>query len=530
MSDSAKHTKINDPNNITSAVQICPQCKYKNDKNSIYCISCGYLLNNTKYCYVCFHYIPLKSHYCPYCGTYFSPRYCGQCGALIVGGNFCHSCGCKIQRPILQTYSYAAIPNFSYVNNPINTGISYKPFVKTPAPKWWKSPAFFIAMCITGLAPVSYVVSSFLIGLFFLSTRNYDQFYFIIYVSGGFLATLLLIIAIFNFSGFRSFWTLTPEGEQEQKPNAHLQNLDMYSQNHSQKVSISMFIPKLSFKKLFWALIFITFFVLILLVAEDFMLRTITFFKVLIRDSAPTTSSYNIYYQNNEFFLLFIFLAIIFAPIHEELLFRGFLQQSLYKADIPVWSQYVIQAVAFAYLHLLGDIADGGSWDFIVLHMISIGMFALCATWLKRQYKTVIICMIFHSLSNAVELFLPYITTYLPLNISSDTYDLLLTIIFLIGALALFLLLAYFKQINLSFSKVSKANIRNRSIINFVFRFLLIFIFFDLTQLIFVVLVILNPTPVTILEIIIGYVLFIFGIYILWGKNIVDKPWRTYFP
>lgn len=527
MVDSSKNDKIDNLNTNTTTIQICPHCNYKNDEKYLFCISCGYLLDKKRYCYNCSRYIPLNSKYCPYCGTVLFPlKYCPQCGSKIISGNFCRICGFKISKLLLAANYYTPMSNSYQISNPMNIYLPFQYFNKPPEPKWWKSPVFFISMCISGLGPAAYIIALFILAFFPIFTFNYDEIYFITYTLGGFLATFLLILAIFNFSGFQSFWKSTPETDSQPYP----QNTSDSSLNTSQKINIRMFIPKLSFKTFLWAIFFIIFFVLFSNVIEDFIFRIITDFKALIRDSTPTTSSYDVYYQSTEFFLLFAFIGVIFAPIHEELLFRGFLQQSLYKAEIPVWSQYTIQAIAFAYLHLLGDIFGGGSWDFIVLHMISVGIFALCATWLKRRYKTVILPMIFHSLSNAIGIFLPYINSYFPLNVNNDTYDLILTFTFLVISLFLLVLFIYFKQIKLARPKIHPATTKNWSMINFIFRFLVIFVFFDVSQLIFVVFESLGLNPFLLLASIIGYVVFMLGLYYLWGKKIIDKPWRTYFP
>jgi membrane protease YdiL (CAAX protease family) len=82
---------------------------------------------------------------------------------------------------------------------------------------------------------------------------------------------------------------------------------------------------------------------------------------------------------------------IILAPVIEETIFRGVVFVGL-RRYVPFWIAAVISAIAFAYWH---------SNALPLQMLIVIGMFGLCAAWLRERTGSLIPGMIFHSLVNA---------------------------------------------------------------------------------------------------------------------------------
>lgn len=91
--------------------------------------------------------------------------------------------------------------------------------------------------------------------------------------------------------------------------------------------------------------------------------------------------------------IAYMFLSLIFAPVAEELLFRGIFYNAI-KQVAPVWLAYIFSSLGFAIMH--------GT----IVHMIvgfTCGMFLVMA---YERTGNIIWCMILHSIYNFMSLFM----------------------------------------------------------------------------------------------------------------------------
>ena len=185
---------------------------------------------------------------------------------------------------------------------------------------------------------------------------------------------------------------------------------------------------------------------------------------------------------------------------------------------------HFIQGVSFAFIHLPGDILGGASFDFIIIHMISAGLFGIAATWLKKTYKTVIVPMIFHGLSNLVSVTIPFIEQFF-LDVSFD-FDLVLLVT------SLFMLAVFLSILKFRYKwKVTKPlflqdrSFKSKSAFQFIFRVLLLILVLTSLQYGFILL-----SESAILSYILAISIISIIIFILWGSKIVDTKWKDFFP
>lgn len=451
-------------------------------------------------CLYCQHEIEFGYTFCSNCGKSLSLKICPRCSFTVpIQAQFCVNCGFNLsstnqspirnlQTPVIQQQSFY----------PTQVPYYYRP----PQPKWWKLPAFFIIFCIFGLVLVTNVTSAIFLVLFVngnsLSTvvaSNYEI------MAIDILELLFILFALKFFKGFHFFF---------KKPN----DLDQSNSN-----SPVLQIPnKLSMKKnIIRALMFIILFMSIILLIEDIDTPLIQFLQNFFH-SGPTISPYST--SNNNlvsYFFLISFVDCIFAPIVEEIIFRGILQQALDRSGTSDFSHYIIQGIIFSLAHLAGDITNGGSIDFIITHMIFTFVFAICATFLRKKFNSLIPSILLHSLNNSISdfsgFFTPQFFTLNQLQIISILFY-ILPVTFIIIILALFFLFDGWKfHIPLTLSQ-DKNN-------DFTIRIILMAIVIDFLQFTFI----LIPGGATI-SFLLGLIVFDLILFIFWGYKVFDIPWK----
>lgn len=506
---------------------ICPSCGINNPLNHSFCYYCGKTLDKKYYCINCHQIIPEQAKYCLYCGQNQSDNThitCPNCGSVDEYENFCKSCGTPLKS---NNNSFQSIPDPNTAYYTYNQPQSYYfPHQKMQKPAWWKIPIFYIILGVFGLSILTQLIIIFG-GIFLLSfvtvitanSINDMSFQLLLGLIVQITGLILLIIAVNRFFGFKSFW--------KQNSSSSIDSENETTQDNDLKSSVLIDKKQKAQVSILEIVAFLIILVALLNIIDTVMFYIITAIKDLFSISAPFISAYDSFGESTDLYILFALTAIFFAPIHEELLFRGYLQQALERSGTADWAHYVIQGVSFAFLHLAGDILLGGTLDFIVLHMISTATFGVAATWLKKKTGKIIYPILFHGLANTTSVLFTIFSDLLPLEADTLFIDLILFFL-MIGLVIILLSILNFRQkwtLNKPLS-LKNVDIKSKSTLSFIARVFIFIGIFELLQYGFLII----SDPVQIL----GYFLFISALtallYYFWGKKIMDIPWSTFYP
>ena len=385
----------------------------------------------------------------------------------------------------------------SFCSNNLQFLYDYQP----SKPRWWKLPVFFIIYCIFGLILLSNLAGSLLLMLFVkidtlptVVASNYEI------IAIDIVQVVLILVALKFFKGFQSFF----------KP---VENNQDNSITDITKVKNKLY-KKSNFIR---AILFILLLMSIILVIENTTDPIIQFFRNFFH-LGPTKSAYAT--DNNhliQYFYIIFFADCIFAPIIEETIFRGFLQQALNRSGTSDFSHFLIQGITFSLAHLAGDISNGGSIDFIISHMIFTFTFAICSTFLRKKFNSLIPSILLHSLNNSIADFNGLLTLnfFIPHQkqvIGIIVYALSIALIVIIVAL-LYLFDGWKPHIPLTFKQNKNQN--------FTFRILFVAVLADISQYLIVFL----PAGAKILYFL-GMIVFNFILFIYWANMIHDIPWK----
>lgn len=88
-----------------------------------------------------------------------------------------------------------------------------------------------------------------------------------------------------------------------------------------------------------------------------------------------------------------VVIAVVLAPLTEELLFRGVLHGWL-RRRFTIWPAAVISSLAFGLVHFEGQAAS-------LLRVVPLGVMGLCLVWLRESRGGLWSCITFHALFNA---------------------------------------------------------------------------------------------------------------------------------
>ena len=479
---SEPHNDDNKSTNASSAgsYKICWYCKTKNLLTYNFCISCGRSLFS-KSCSRCSFILPIEAKFCTNCGAKFDEN-------TVVPQNTVYNI----------PPAYPPYPNYAiyYPNYPFNYPSAYY-FEK---PKWWHLPVFYIVFCIFGLLVLSQLVTIFF--LVFLGIKQF-QIQEIIYVDifTKLFQLGLIIFALKYFKGMKNFFSK----KQTQKFNSkHSEDKELLSKKSMNIVT---------------KLLYVILFVILLLAVDLYSYVIISFVKEFLNINSATSSSYSFLdTSTNQDFLLIFFWVCIFAPLHEEILFRGILQQALDRSDTSDFVHYIIQGTTFAFMHLAGDILNGGSPDFVLIHMISTFTFAVASTYLRKKFNSLIPSILLHSFSNTLSLSFNFLTTsYFTIN-QLNIIELAIYILPLILIPLILILLFIFGHWKISKPSAFKQD-KGR---NFIIKLLIVELVCNISQYIFVV--IPNQMDQFLLLLLISGISFI--LYFIWGSKVKDLTFQ----
>ena len=475
----------NEPSETKSS-KICPFCKKENPLDFIFCTNCGNNLDRIM-CYNCYSRIPITSIFCAYCGVNLKehdPLPINNSNPPPSSNPFYN----PQSPPAFQPYYYPYSPPYNYPPYGFYNNLS--------PPKWWNLPVFFIIYCMFGLLILSVMVIAF-ISAFIGMTQIGIQGSIYLDIATKIIQLLLILFAIKFFKGLRPFFSK----RENVSPNGP--KLDVNLQR-SPNIVIKLF--------------FLLFFIFFLLAVDLYSSLIVEFFKGFF-GSQPSASPYDFIYNSlgNDFFLIFFWVAI-FAPLHEEILFRGILQQGLDRSGTSDFSHYIIQGTTFAFMHLAGDILDGGTPDVIIVHMISTFLFAISATYLRKKFKSLIYPILLHSISNGLSIAFSFLTTdYFTVNqlnlITNAIYILPLVFIVLIP-LILYLLSIWKPKRPLSLKETKFSD--------FIGLILLLALILNIIQYAFLF---MHPIQTQFVYILV-LTLVSFVVFILWGQNVIDITWN----
>lgn len=463
----------NHNSNQPTEKRVCQYCQHENESNYEFCSNCGQSLSH-KPCPRCSATLPIQAKFCVKCGLDFLLT--NQIPVV------------NLHSPTYQQQSFypAHIPHRSH----------------PPEPRWWKLPAFFMVYAIFGLTLVTTLAGAILV--FFLLNgaslssvvaSNYDI------MAIDISELLFILFALKFFKGFHSFFK--NQSELNQSPS----NDTVFK------------IPnKLPMKGvIIRVILFILLFMSVILLIENIDTPIFQFLQNFFH-LGPSNSPYaldNAHLQN--YFFLIIFADCIFAPIMEEFIFRGLLQQALDKSGTSDFSHYLIQGTIFSLAHLAGDIGNGGSVDFIITHMIFTFVFAIFATFLRKKFNSLIPGILLHSLNNSIADFSVFLTPqFIPSN-QLEIISILLNIlpvVFIIIILAIFFLFDGWR-LHIPITLLQDKNN------DFTIRIILVALVTDVLQNVFTI----NPEGILVLFLLGTMVLSVI-LFIVWGKNVIDISWK----
>lgn len=93
--------------------------------------------------------------------------------------------------------------------------------------------------------------------------------------------------------------------------------------------------------------------------------------------------------------ILLLVVAGVLAPLVEELVFRGYLQQAIERV-CGTWPAIVLAAAAFGLMHVQQDANGDLDWNFVA----PIGVLGIFFGWLRVRFRALWASMIAHSLHN----------------------------------------------------------------------------------------------------------------------------------
>ncbi|MHA2363585.1 MAG: CPBP family glutamic-type intramembrane protease [Candidatus Hodarchaeales archaeon] len=522
-------------NEHTDRIQ-CLTCMQYNPRKNKFCSYCGQLFNKLILCPQCHELIPEQVKFCPKCGFHRDNKItCPNCNSITPQGKFCGICGAPLKQelPIHPPTINQPQPHFPEYNTPIHSQYQYPPYpryyprvIKYEEPAWWKMPVFFIILGVFGLTIFTQFIVLFL-AVFFLEDLEAPLTLLILEMSVRLLGLFLIAFAVNHFLGFRNFWDSSTSDDISVNESQKSINNGINSNDGKITDVANNQHPKFSIIQIFS--------IFIILTAGFYLYEQIAFYIMLIlKDifsiSQPIASPYTQFDESGDVYIAFLFMITFFAPFHEEMLYRGYLQQALERSETADWTHYLIQGIAFSFAHLPGDILGEASIDFIILHMINAGLFGIAATWLKKKYKSVIYPMILHGLTNGTSAMLSLIVRILPDNTNFDILEIVLFLvaIFLILVFSMLLKIVYNWRITRPLALKNK-NVKSSSSWNFISRILLLMVIFSSLQY---GLLFLDET----IQMDIGLVYFL-GLTIatgllfyIWGKKVVDVKWLDFYP
>lgn len=469
-----------DSSSSEDSAKICFYCQKENPSNYSFCSYCGHSLM-TKICSNCFKKTPVGVVFCPYCGTKIGSK----TNELHVNS--------QPQINNQSPYQGAAPP---YYGPPY-----FAPYLRPREPHWYQLPVFYITFCIFGLLLVSQFVSTiigYLFGLNLLNPTVKDLIYLDILIKLFQLS--LIIIAIKGFNGLKSFFS-----KQEVEPTDEV-DLDIKKKTNRPNILI--------------AVIFVILFLCIILVSNSFVDFIISYIKAFFHITTDTKSGYDFIDSSIQIdFVLIAFWLALFAPIHEEILFRGIFQQALDKSGTSDLSHYLIQGVTFALLHLAGDVLNGGTWDFVAPHMIFTFLFAVLATYLRKKFNSLLPSMVLHSLNNGLSVLSIFITanyfTADQLNLISNLFYVGPIILILVILIVLYVTHQW--KISKPLSLKQKNNYKK-----FIFMVLVIAVVCNFFNYAFILFPRLESQSTFLLISVVASVV----VFIIWGKNVNDITWH----
>lgn len=103
--------------------------------------------------------------------------------------------------------------------------------------------------------------------------------------------------------------------------------------------------------------------------------------------------------------MIMFFTAVVFAPIVEEVIFRGLLFSNLYKFNAFV--AHLLSAFLFGFIHVYSYILSGDFTQFI--YMIPYVLMGLTFSYAYHRRGNIIVPIILHAFSNVVAFMLTYI-------------------------------------------------------------------------------------------------------------------------
>jgi membrane protease YdiL (CAAX protease family) len=113
--------------------------------------------------------------------------------------------------------------------------------------------------------------------------------------------------------------------------------------------------------------------------------------------------------RNSEWAWIIAFLAIVAAPIVEEIVYRGFLQSSLLKLTAKPWTSVVLASAIFAGIHML-PIVDGKA-SMTWYAAATIGVLGLCMGVAYERTKEIGVPITMHVLFNLTNVAIAVIGT-----------------------------------------------------------------------------------------------------------------------
>jgi len=93
-------------------------------------------------------------------------------------------------------------------------------------------------------------------------------------------------------------------------------------------------------------------------------------------------------------------IAVLIAPVFEEIIFRRYFQQALDRTGLDDWIHYVVQAIIFILIHTAGDIIINPPGEFYIFRIIFTGLSAVYFTWLVKKYQSLMYPILLHALFN----------------------------------------------------------------------------------------------------------------------------------
>ncbi|MFW9996163.1 MAG: lysostaphin resistance A-like protein [Candidatus Odinarchaeota archaeon] len=294
---------------------------------------------------------------------------------------------------------------------------------------WWRIPAFHVLLGIFGLSLATEIMVSvaplFIPLLIDVYGQDNSIHGLVRVITARSLQLVIIAIIITKFDNYGHF-RLFPAVKSEQETTV-VQNLveDAHQQGKHRFLAITGFIA------------LITVSLSILDTATNYLLYLL---KTLLGFPLVIVSPYSELSDTWEVFIVFSLVITFFAPFHEELLWRGYLQQALDRSGTADWVHYAFQGIGFAFLHLPGDILGGASLDFVILHMIGTGSFGIAATWLKKKYRSILYPMVLHGSGNGLTALYTYISRVTGEETEGSLYLLLLLLSAVICGILLLLL------------------------------------------------------------------------------------------